>query len=220
MNGIFSLDGPMMRVLGKVADCLVLSVMWLLGSIPLITIGASTAALYTMTLRIIRAEEGKLIPGFWKAYWENFRQGTVIHLILTLLVLMIYIHSRSVQAMEGQIRMVFWAGTCLFGIIWLMETLFVYPVLARFSNSTGNIMKNAFLMASGNVPVFFGVVLITGLPLWTLLLNTQLFISMVPAWIFIGPGLIALLNSFLFHQCFRKYIPEEESGETGTEEEA
>ena len=70
------------------------------------------------------------------------------------------------------------------------------------------------------VPVFFGVVLITGLPLWTLLLNTQLFISMVPAWIFIGPGLIALLNSFLFHQCFRKYIPEEESGETGPEEEA
>lgn len=209
MNGIFSLDGPLARVLGKAADCLILSVLWLLCSIPLVTIGASTAALYTMTLRMIRSEDGKLVSGYWKAFRENLRQGTVIHLILTALAVMIYVHSRSVQAMEGQLQMVFWACSCLFGMVWLMEMLFVYPVLARFSNSVGNIMKNAFLMAAGNVPVFFGVVLITGLPVWTLLLNTQLFISMLPVWIFIGPGLIALLNSYLFHRCFQRYIPEE-----------
>lgn len=217
MGGIFSLDGPLARVLGRVADCLILSVLWLLCSLPLVTMGAATAALYTMTLRMVRNEEGKIVSGFWKAFRLNLCQGICIHLILTVLAVMIYIHSRSVQVMEGQIRMVFWAGTCLFGLVWLMETAFVYPVLARFSNSVVNIMKNALLMAAGNVPVFFGVIIITGLPVWTLLLNTKLFIVSLPAWIFLGPGVIAWLNSYLFHRCFRKYIPEEtaESEESG-----
>ncbi len=209
MGSIFSLDSPLMRGLGRIADMMILSVLWIVCSIPLVTIGASTAALYTMTLRMVRDEEGKLFAGFLQAFKENFKQATVIHLILTVLVAFLCVYLQIVRGMPGQMKQVFWIATVMFGFIWLMEMLFVYPVQARFENTLGKTMKNAWLIAASNVPVLLGVIVISGLPVLTLLLNTTFFFRMLPLWIFFAPGLIAWLNSFLFQRCFRRYIPEE-----------
>lgn len=210
MGGIFSLDGPVMSFLTKVTEILTLSVLWIVFSVPLVTMGASTAALYTMTLRMVRGEEGKIAAGFVRAFKDNFKQSTVIHLILVVLAAMIYVYSKVVNAMPEQFQMVFQVASTIFFLLWVMEVLFVYPVQARFDNTLGNIMKNAWLMAASNVPVLIGTVIISGLPLWTILLNTSLFISTLPLWIFAAPGLLAWLNSFLFQKAFKIYIPEEE----------
>ena len=52
MSGLFSQDGFIGKVLGGFTDLLTLSILWMICSIPIVTAGASTAALYTMTLRI------------------------------------------------------------------------------------------------------------------------------------------------------------------------
>ncbi|MBS6398224.1 MAG: YesL family protein [Clostridiales bacterium] len=213
MGSLFSLDGPVARVLGRAADFLILSLLWVVFSIPLITLGASTTALYTMTLRMVRDEDGKLIEGFWNAFRSNFKQATVIHLILTAVTVLLWIYWRAVSALDGSLRMVFTAVFGLFLLQWLLVVQFIYPVLARFQNSVLNILKNAWVMAVSGLPYFLVSLVFTGLPLWTLLLNTNLFVMILPLWIFMGPGLIAWLNSFLFHQCFKKYIPEEEETE-------
>lgn len=210
MSGLFSLDGFLGRSLSRFADLIVLSILWIVFSLPIVTLGASTTALYTMTLRMVRDEEGKIAAGFFRAFKENFKSATCIHLFLLLLSGLVGYYWMLVGFLPEKFLVFFRGISILFWVLWLMETLFVYPVQARFENTVWNTMKNAWLMAAGNLHIFVLAVLITGIPLWTLLLNTALFIGIFPVWILVAPGLLAWLNSFLFHHCFKKYIAEEE----------
>ncbi|MDO4260685.1 MAG: YesL family protein [Eubacteriales bacterium] len=214
MDGFFSVDGPLMRALSRFAQLLALSVLWIVCSVPWITAGASTAALYTVTLRMVRGEEGKVASGFFRAWRENFCQATLIHLLLTVLAAALLLYGQAAALFTGGAGLFFTGAGALMWLLWLMEALFVYPAQARFANPLPVTVKNAWLMAAGNVPVLLGVFLITGLPAWTLLLNTELLIRTLPLWLLAGPGLIAWLNSFLFAKCFQRYIPEQnETGE-------
>ena len=165
-------------------------------------------ALYTMTLRMVRKEEGKIAGGFLQAFRANLKASTWIHLLLSLLGVFLGLYWMAVGILPGAVKPFFRGASLLFWVLWLMEVTFVYAVQARFDNTIWNIMKNAWLMAAGNLPFFLLILLITGLPVWIFFLNIGLFMRLLPAWIFLWPGMCAWLNSFLFHRCFRRYIPD------------
>lgn len=210
MRELFSMDGLVGRALYRATDLLTLSCLWVICSLPLFTMGASTAALYTMTLRIVRNEEGKIGSGFFRAFKDNFRQATWIHILTMLLMAAVGVYQVAVGVLPAGMQPVFRGASLLFWVLCLMEVLFVYPVQARFENRTLNIMKNAWLIAAGNLPVFFLVLVITGSPVILFRLHTGLFVRLFPLLLFFGPGVIAWLNSFLFQHCFKRYITEEE----------
>ena len=74
MKGIFDIDNPVMTWIIKIFDCICVSILWLLFSLPVITMGASSAALYTTVYKYLRKEEGHL----WKTFWTAFRE-VLIH---------------------------------------------------------------------------------------------------------------------------------------------
>lgn len=201
------------RVLARITDLITVSVLWIFCSLPVVTMGASTTALYTMTLRMVRGEEGKISSGFFQAFRENLKKGTIIYLLMAVLLTALWLYWNIVGLLPESMQVFFRGVSLLFFIFWLMEETFVYAVLARFENSVWNIMRNAWLMAAGHLHFFVLAVLIAGLPLWTFLLNTALFIRFLPLWILLSPGLCAWLNSYLFHQCFKKYIHSENEEE-------
>ena len=82
LSGIFNYDNPIWRFMGKFCDILILNVLWIVLSIPIVTIGASTTAVYYVTLKLVRDEEGPTIRSFFKSFKENFKQSTAIWLIL------------------------------------------------------------------------------------------------------------------------------------------
>lgn len=220
MGNIFSADGLLGRILGRFTDLLTVSILWLICSIPLVTLGASTTALYTMTLRMVRGDEGKWTEAFFKAFRRNLKQATVIHVILTMVGVLIWFYRGISGILPGAMSTFFGGVSLLFVVLWLMEVLFVYPVQARFENTVKNTMKNAWIMAAGNLHIFLMTVLITALPALTLFMNTVLFVRTFPLWVLAGPGVLAWLNSFLFQQCFKRYIPAEEEEEAGGMEES
>ena len=213
MSKYFAADGALGIIMEKIADFLILSVLYLLFSIPIVTAGASATALYTVTLRMARHEEKKTARGFWKAFRENFRQATLIHLILTAVLFLLGFYALAVSILPGNLQIVFGVLTGIFLIVWLMEAVFVFPVQARFCGGIRQTMKNAWLMAAANFPYFLLIVLISGLPIWNLLLLPALFLRMLILWILLGPGFLAWVNSRLFQKCFRRYAPEEEKQE-------
>lgn len=219
MGNLFSSDGLLGRILGRFTDLLTVSILWIICSIPLVTLGASTTALYTMTLRMVRGDEGKWTAAFFKAFRRNLKQSTVIHVILTVVGVLIWFYRGIAGILPGAMSTFFGAVSLLFFVLWLMEVLFVYPVQARFENTIKNTMKNAWIMAAGNLHIFLMAALVTALPVLTLFMNTVLFIRTFPLWVLAGPGTMAWLNSFLFQQCFKRYIPDEEEEEDKEEEE-
>lgn len=210
MNGLFIVDGPVGKAVSRITGFVVLSLLWLLCSLPLVTMGAANTALYTMTLRMVRNEDGKTATGFFRAFKDNFKEATIIHFFLAAALLFLGGYWLAVGMLPEKIQPFFQGFCILVAIQMLMELLFVYPVQARFENTVWNTMKNAWMIAAGHFPVFLAVCLIAGLPVGIFLANTVLFIRLFPFWILLAPGLIAWLNSFLFDHCFKKYIPEEE----------
>ena len=82
LSGIFNYDNPFWRFIGKFCDVMILNVLWVLCSIPVVTMGASTTAVYYVTLKLVRDEEGPTIRSFFRSFKENFRQATIIWLIM------------------------------------------------------------------------------------------------------------------------------------------
>ena len=84
MGGFFSLDSKFMQVMSRVADLIILNVIYLVTCLPVVTIGAASTALYTVCFRLGTAREGSLVKGYFRAFRDEFRQATLIWLFLLL----------------------------------------------------------------------------------------------------------------------------------------
>ena len=82
LSGIFNYDNPFWRFIGKLCDVMILNVLWVLCSIPVVTMGASTTAVYYVTLKLVRDEDGYTFRSYFRSFKENFKQATAIWLLL------------------------------------------------------------------------------------------------------------------------------------------
>ena len=94
-------DNIIVRALSKICDMVCLNILWLICSIPIITIGASTAALYTVMLKMVKNEEGYIFRGFFKAFKSNFKQSTIMWIVILLLGIVCWIDYRVAGVMPG-----------------------------------------------------------------------------------------------------------------------
>ena len=89
LQGLFNYDNPVWRFIGKLGDLIILNILWMITSIPIVTIGASITALYYVTLKLVRDEDGYTIKSFFKSFKENFKQSTIIWLIMLVIGLLL-----------------------------------------------------------------------------------------------------------------------------------
>ena len=145
-------DNVVMRALGRLCDFMLLNILWVVCSIPLVTIGASTTALYTVMLKVVKNEEGYIVKGFLGAFKENFKKSTLIWLILAVLGIIIGIDSRVAAGMSSTMRTVFQSIFIIFSIVWLCVVIYVFPLTARYENSIRNTFKNALILSVAKLP--------------------------------------------------------------------
>ena len=74
----FSLENPIWKFIGNLADFFLLSCLWYLCCLPVVTGGAATTALYYVTLKMARGQEGQLIPAFFHSFKQNLKQATAL----------------------------------------------------------------------------------------------------------------------------------------------
>ena len=203
MGGIFNYDGPLFRFLDKVVNIILLNILFILCSIPIVTAGASMTALYYMTMKLAAGEEGYIVRGFFKSFKENFRQATVIWLIMLLIVVILRIDLFAVNSFgPGAFATILRVGLIAVLILWLVELSYVFPVLARFENTIKQTMKNAFVMAVASLPMTALVFLI-----WcgAGFIEYIFFWRAIPIIALAGFSGPAFLSSFVFRRVFDRY---------------
>ena len=77
----FDLDGPIMRVLSKISDLLILNIITIICCIPIITAGAAFTAMHYCCLKLVRGKETSMTQDFFHSFKDNFKQSTIIWLI-------------------------------------------------------------------------------------------------------------------------------------------
>ena len=209
-SGFFNYDNPVWRFIGKFFDIMILNVLWFVCSIPIVTIGASTTAVYYVTLKIVRDEEGATIKSFFKSFRDNFKQSTIIWLLLLVAGAVIGFDMYfflMLQTESSTYRTVMLAVFGGFGIIYLCIGLYVFPLQSRFYNPVKRTLFNAFFMSIRHFLQTLGMLVIDiGIP------ALALFVAPIlqPILFLFGFPLIAFINSYVFTGVFAKYIPKEE----------
>lgn len=198
---MFKLDSPLMNFLNKVADIMILNILFIVFSIPFFTIGAALSAAYYIAFKMVRNEETYIIKGFWKAFKENFKQGTVIWLLL-LVVLGLLVADYRIIAYSG-IEFAQWMRIAMtvVTVVVMMGVVFVFPLQARFINPVRNTIKNAFLMALSHLPTSFLLVAIYAVPVVIVCLIPQT----LPIIILMAFGVVIYFKAVLLLRVFRKY---------------
>ena len=172
MSNFFNMDNGLFRALGKLADLMLLNILFRGCSLPIFTIGASFTAMYYVTLKLAENEEGYIARGFLKSFKQNFKQATIIWLILLffgiVLVLDLLILKDSTGSFVTVLRVVITATMIIYALI----LLYVFPILARFYNSVKDTFKNAFIMAVVNLPRTFVMLVICAASVLATFLNT------------------------------------------------
>lgn len=163
---MFKLDSPLMNFLNKVADIMILNVMFMIFSIPVFTIGASFSAAYYMGFKMVKNEETYIMKGFWKAFKENFKQATAMWLIVLVILCVLMVDYRIIAYSGIEFAQWIQIAMVTVTVVLLMGLVFVFPLQARFVNPIKNTIKNAFLMALSHLPTAFVLVVIYALPLW------------------------------------------------------
>lgn len=213
MNRFLTPDNPVMQFIVKITTSVYLNILWFLCCLPIFTAGASTTALFYVTLKMVKNEEGNVTKAFFHSFRENFKSATKIWLILLVL--------GGILACDGYIfyhmrfESILWTlGTAVFFVAlaaYIIIIMYIFPLLSRFDNTTIAMLKNSlfigmrflvctFLMAF----IYFAMALVI----------VALF---TPAVIF-GEGFCALLCSFLLsnvlEQCTKKSAdPHKQEGE-------
>ena len=96
---LFSYDSQFSQAILKLCYSCYLNLLWFLCSIPVFTAGAATTALYDVTLRISRGEDPSLTSRFFRAFRENFRQSTILWLVLLAFGIWLSLEVYSVQSL-------------------------------------------------------------------------------------------------------------------------
>ena len=208
MSKLFRMDSPLMRFLTKIADLMVLNILFCVTSIPLITIGASWTALYSVTLKMVRDEEGSVSRSYFRSFRQNFRQATLLGLGVLVVLALLVLDIRVLNGMaEGTAPGLLRVGVEILALLGIMVLQYLFPSLARFEASLADTLKNACMMALAHLPkTALMTAAVVGAVWITLINNTTIAIGLM-VWPLIGFALMVFGNSGILRKIFDNYVP-------------
>lgn len=213
---LFNLDSPLMQALNKVADLLWLNVLTLLCCLPVVTAGAALTAMNYMALKIVRNEECYITRGFFKSFKDNFRQATLIWLLLLVLAFILAADFMVLRSSEDTTFVkILWGAVTAAAILVIMTVTFVFPVLAKFENTVFRTVKNAFIISLMQFPKTILMILAYVLPTVLFLFFPQV----MPLCVMFGLSLPAWLAAKLYNKFFKK-LEDQVTAEHPVEEKA
>ena len=204
MGGLFRYDGFLFRFINKMVDAVGLSLLWLITSLPLITMGAATTALYYTTHKVIHYDRGRVWSEYWKCFLSSFKQATPLGLLMQVLIYLLGVNAYSsyIMVMSGNATLWIFLAVLIPLVLILMWAVYLFPLIARFHSTTKAVMKNCLLIALRNLPL-------------TLLL-VGLFVACVAVVFFVPlsftymPVAYMMLSSVILEKIFQKYMSPED----------
>ena len=204
MWNLLNPDGLFARIMNAVWNLILLNVLWLVCSLPVVTVGASTTALYVVLLKMRDGEENHVVRGFFKAFRENFKRGTAVWLVLLAALAVCGLDLALVsQTQNIAVRVVFMAGLLFVTMVWT----FAFLLVARYENTWRAQLKNAALLAISHLPRL----LLAWLPWACCIVLTiwsfQTLYVILPLWLLAGFSSLHYYNLMIFTPVLRKLEP-------------
>lgn len=210
MKKLFNFDNPFYQFITKVGNLIILNLLYFFCCLPVITIGASTAAMYKVTQALSMNTESGIRGTFFSAFRENFKQGTGAWLLQVFFFIGMGCNLMlTVNCLSGGAAI---AAKFVLGVLTALGLgifAYLFPLMARYRNTLREHFYNAMVLAVAKLPRTIVLVLFNILPFLIFRISLDVFVRSITFWLFIGFAFFAYLSSVLLIPVFKILEKEE-----------
>lgn len=194
---MFSYDSPVWKFMGRLVDFLVLTLLWAVTSLPVVTMGTATTVVYYITLKMTKDQEGYIIPAYFKSFARFFAQTTKVWIMVLVVGGVLCGNLYLCLSLHTPVTTMLLAAFFLLAAVFVMTAAYLFPVMAWLDGSITDYLKAAFYLALK----YFG---------WTILIiviaGCLVVLGIFVFWplLLIIVGLTAYLQSLIFNQIFSR----------------
>ncbi|MBQ5491727.1 MAG: YesL family protein [Treponema sp.] len=147
---IFSTDGKLYKAMVMLTNIVTIQFCWLICCLPVVTAGAATVAAYTVIFRVIDGTEGYVFKDFFKAFAQNWKQGTILWLITAVAIYALYLDAQILTKSEDPSIALIVVSIVSFAAVFF-SLLYAYPLCAKYENKFYKHIQNSFLLATQHI---------------------------------------------------------------------
>lgn len=142
MDRLFNMDNKFFTFMSRVADLIILNLICIVCCLPVITAGASITAMFYVTMKMVRNEEAYIVRSFFRSFKQNFKQATIINVLMLLAGVLLYFDMNICRNIKGTLSQVLLVIFTMILVIYIMIFMYIYPVLAKFYNTIKNTLTS------------------------------------------------------------------------------
>ncbi|MCM1257457.1 MAG: DUF624 domain-containing protein [Roseburia sp.] len=201
LSRIFDVDNVVFRTIDKIGKIIILNLFWIVFSLPVVTMGASTTALLYSSMKV-QTGEGYWYENFWKSFKENFKQATAIFLLYALLGAFLAMDFMMGGQTKGHFGLVMQGIAGIVFVPYFLSLLYVFGVQSRFVNTVKDTIRYAFFMSLKNLKYTIQMAILFIFFVW---INTTVVFFNFLTLIF-GFGLMGYFFASYYRKIFEKYL--------------
>lgn len=207
MDNLFRYDNKFFEILGKITDIVILNLLCIISCLPIVTIGASITATYSVAMKMTKDEETYIVKEFIRIFKENFKTSSIVWITMIIIggVLMFDFYMSRFVSNESISKILQFIFTMI-SIIYTFTLTYVFPIISKFENTIKNIMINSVLISIQNLPYTVIILFLNLSPFLLINLFSSYWGQIIFLYIVIGFGIIICINSIIFEKIFNKLI--------------
>ena len=206
MNNLFRHDSKFWEALDKITDIVILNFLFMVTSIPIITIGASLSATYSVALKKVSNKDVYVTREFIKTFRENFKVSTIVWILMMAVGCILLLDFRISNLVHNRALSIMLKFTSiLVGIVYLFSLTYIFPIISKFDNTIKNTFINSVLISIQSLP--YTMIMSIMNILWMILIFSlkNHFGNILFFYIIIGFGIVSYVNSIFLNKIFDKY---------------
>lgn len=207
MGNLFNMDNGIFSFLGKVFDIIMLSIIWIICCIPIVTIGPATSAMYYTVVKVIRRNRGYISKEFFHSFKQNLKTGIGAGVIILVIGGLLLFNIQLSTHMTGKLSLVLGYSYRVFFVLLICVSIYVFPNLSRFDLKVLQLFKTSLIMAIKHLPSTIGMLLIVML--------SVAITAITLIGVFFMPAVCLWIVSLLMERILKKYIPQSEEPKEG-----
>ena len=216
MSSLFSPDSLFYRTMSRVADLMLLNLCFLLTSIPIITIGASSAALYTVCFRFDTEREAGTVKSYFDAFRANFKQATCLWMIMLFVLVTAFFNAAFFYTLGGLFHLlwIIFAAVLVFAVF---VVSYAFPLMSQFENKNKQTFRNSLILSIAYLPRSIAMGVLNVLPIALALTQLHVFLKCGFIWVMLYFGIAAYLNMKMLRKVFKPFYEKAQQESEGTD---
>ena len=205
MHNLFHYENPFIQFLVRVGDLMILNALFILCSLPVVTLGASLTAMHRVTQNMLFEQEAPIIKSFFRAFRQNFKQSTLAWLVELVVIVSLVCDVLLVMAyFDGGLAKAMYILVAVLAILVAGVFSYLMPLIARYENGMRQQVYNAVVLAIIKLPKTVLLMLLNLLPVILLLISVPVFVQTLIFWVIIGFAFVSFLTSSILKPVFQQ----------------